>query len=368
MSRPLVRAARLVLGPVSAVVLFATVTGCGSDAASSRAPGGTTPVAGTRVAGSDLAAGTTAVPASPGTSPPGTTVVASRGAGPSSSSSTPAPSTTATPTPPRQLPVATTTLALVDTSRAAVSHGRTVAPSRALTTTVYYPDAPGPWPLVVFAHGYRIGPAPYARLCRAWAAAGYVVAAPSFPLTDQNVAGDDLDEGDLPQQAGDVRFVIDQLLGAPGSSSALANRIDGSRIGVAGHSDGADTALDVGYFPGRVDARVRAVVAMAPDAMKPPGGTTGSAPLLLEHGDHDTIVPFANSTTVFGQVGAHRLFLVLTGADHLPPVTGGTRWTPILDAVTIDFLDRYVAGRVDDDAAILAAGNDPGTARIATAG
>jgi len=39
----------------------------------------------------------------------------------------------------------------------------------------------GPFPLVLFAEGYDITPAPYARLLQTWAQAGYVVAAPIFP-------------------------------------------------------------------------------------------------------------------------------------------------------------------------------------------
>ncbi len=271
---------------------------------------------------------------------------------------------------PQNHAVAKTTLALSDGSRPTVSRGTTISGSRSLPTTVYYPsDGAGPFPLVVFAHGFQIGPGPYASFCQALAAAGYVVAAPSFPLTDANAAGASLDRGDLPNQAADVAFVITSTAAAGNGSGPLHGLVDAGRVGIVGHSDGADTALDTGYYPGRTDARIKAVAALSPDAMTGPGGTVGAGvPLLLQHGDRDSIVPYSNSKTVWGQVKAHRFFLTLTGADHLPPVQGAAPWGPVLRTVTIDFLDHYVAGRAADDRAILGDGAAPGVSTIVAAG
>jgi len=69
------------------------------------------------------------------------------------------------------------TLAFVDRGRPTVSRGQTVSGQRALTTLVWYPKSSGRSPLVIFAHGFQVGPKPYEHLCRAWAAAGYAVAA-----------------------------------------------------------------------------------------------------------------------------------------------------------------------------------------------
>ncbi|HSS10394.1 MAG TPA: hypothetical protein VLL25_10935, partial [Acidimicrobiales bacterium] len=84
------------------------------------------------------------------------------------------PTTTTAPQTP--YPVATTTVGLVDSTRPTVSLGRTLASFRTLTTLVWYPNVAGRWPLIVFAHGFKVGPVPYTRLCQTWAAAGYVVA------------------------------------------------------------------------------------------------------------------------------------------------------------------------------------------------
>ena len=287
------------------------------------------------------------------------------------------PPTTATPRPttappaasaPRGLATTSASLALVDPSRPTVSRGRTIATSRTLTTTVVRPTAGGPWPLLVFAHGFQLGPPSYTRVMHALAGSGYVVAAPSFPLADAAVGGANIDRGDIPNQSGDLSFVIDRLLADGGGDAGVRAAIDRQHIGAVGHSDGADTVLDLGYTPGRLDARVQAVVAMSPDAMTGSGGSGGSAPLLITHGDRDSIVPYSNATTVFGQTHVHRFLMTLLGADHLPPVTGAAPWTPVLDRTVLAFLDQRVAGRGGTDQDVIDAATVAGVATIRSAG
>ena len=289
---------------------------------------------------------------------------------PSATGSTVAPPEPTSPAP-APLPIGTVELMLLDPSRPTVSRGTTVASSRSLPTTVTYPTGSGgPWPLLVFAHGFRLGPPGYARLVASLVAAGYVVAAPSFPLADEARAGAQVDRGDLPNQPGDLSFVIDQVLGVgQDSSSPLAGRIDGTRIGAVGHSDGADTVLDLGYTVGRSDPRARAIVALSPDAVVTAGSGVGSTtPLLVEHGDADDVVPYRESVSVFQAVPARRYFLTLLGAGHLDPVAQATSWTPVLDATVIAFLDRYVAGRSGDDGSVTAPATSSAVARIESAG
>lgn len=67
-------------------------------------------------------------------------------------------------------------------------------PGAHLATTVWYPasppdggaaDRPGaPYPLLVFSQGFGVAPARYQVLLAAWASAGYVVAAPTYPHAD----------------------------------------------------------------------------------------------------------------------------------------------------------------------------------------
>ncbi len=201
--------------------------------------------------------------------------------------------------PVRDLPVASATYQFVDTTRSTQTEsGVLVASTRTLPTTVWYPaDRPGPWPLIVFGHGFQIGPAPYDRLCEKWASAGYVVASPSFPLTDQTRAGQYLDEYDMIHQPSDMSFLITQLLAVSQSGAdPLAGRVDPTRVAVAGHSDGATSALAVGYYPATTDPRVKAVVALSADPFPTLDTATGTATLLDVHGDADSITPFENGS------------------------------------------------------------------------
>jgi fermentation-respiration switch protein FrsA (DUF1100 family) len=268
-----------------------------------------------------------------------------------------APPTTRPPAPPFAL--ASATLSLVDVSRPTVSHGRTVAASRKLTTLVWYPAVSGRWPLIVFAHGYDVGPQTYLHLLQVWAEAGFVVAAPEFPLTDAAVAGANLDENDLDQQPGDVRFVITTLL-TP--SSPMAGRIDPARIGVAGHSDGGETALAVGFLPGQTDWRVKAVMAFSVQLIPGQPARPG-LPLLVAQGDHDTTNPPVWGRAVYDQAASPRWLLWLAGAGHLPPFAGGSVWQPVVDRVSVDFLDRYLAG-TGSTATLVADGQRPGLASL----
>ncbi len=250
----------------------------------------------------------------------------------------PPPATTVPAGPIRGLPVTSTQVAMEDTSRPLVRSGVQLAAGRSLPTIVWRPKTVGRWPLVIFVHGYDVGPMTYARFCAQLASSGYVVAAPSFPLEDPS-RGYGLDRNDLPNEATDVSFVITTLL-----SGNLAPIIESTRIAVVGHSDGADVALMVGYQTGKVDSRVKAIVSDAPDPMT--GSiSTSSVPLLLIQGNADNIVPYSSSQTVFRQVSAPRYYLTLLGAGHLPPIAGGTPWTPVLDDAVAEFLDSEVAGR-----------------------
>jgi len=178
--------------------------------------------------------------------------------------------------------VTLTGMALVDTSRTVVGDGQVLASQRNLPTFVWTPDGHGPFPLVVFVHGYDVGPLTYERFCAALAARGYVVAAPSFPQEDP-ARGFPLDETHLGDEAADVSFVVTSI------EQDASVRVDPSQVAVVGQSDGADVALLVGYGTGTVDPRVGAVVADSPDPMTVPP-VSSRIPLLLVQMNSRSIV------------------------------------------------------------------------------
>jgi dienelactone hydrolase len=257
----------------------------------------------------------------------------------------------------RGLAVTGSEVDLVDTGRPVVSGGATLAGERALPTELWSPTGPGPFPLVVFVHGYDTGPLDYTRFCSALASSGYVVAAPSFPLEDP-ARGFPLDRTHLADEAGDVSFVVGSLE----QRAAVLDLVPGA-VAVVGHSDGADVALLVGYGPGSADARVGAVVADAPDPM-PSGATPSRVPLLLVQGTADTVVPYSASQTVFAQVDAPVDYLSLVGAGHRTPIAGGSPWTPWLDTAVARFLDATVGHRGPGPGTLAAQLADPPLATV----
>lgn len=252
---------------------------------------------------------------------------------PTTSTSAPAStSTTVDTSPPTtvRFSTETRTVMVIDPTRPTQNAGVTLLDHRELPTTVWIPTS-GTHPLVVFAHGYDIGPLDYARFCEQLAAGGFVVAAPSFPLADPS-RGFGLDRGDISQEALDIVLLAHQL-----QSGELADHITDGQVGVVGHSDGADAALLVAERTTVTDPLIGDVVAIAPDSLVGPI-TDDPPPLLIIHGTADSVVPYSESLQVFGAVHGTRWFLTLEGADHLPPIAGGTPWTPVLDTAVVTFL------------------------------
>jgi pimeloyl-ACP methyl ester carboxylesterase len=180
-------------------------------------------------------------------------------------------------------------LRLVDHARKIrLPDGRRVP--RSIDTTVRVPITGGPYPLIVFGHGFALTPRTYNRLLRAWARAGYVVAAPWFPLERADATGGP-DEADLANEPRDVSFVISRLLGlSEGPGGPLRDKIDASRIAVAGHSDGGITALAAAFDRRFRDRRIRAAIVMSGAALRGMGPfPRGGPPLLAMQGTADPI-------------------------------------------------------------------------------
>ena len=255
---------------------------------------------------------------------------------------------------------------------------------RTLVTQIRYPalgfataddvrDAPpltaaGPFPLVVFGPGFAETPTAYARLLDAWARAGYVVAAPLFPLTQKHVPGGRR-EGDLDHQPADMSFVITRMLAENDlPASFLYGLIAPKLIAVAGQSDGAATALAEAYDPAFADPRIRAAIILSgaeltsiDDAI--PFPSHGPA-LLATQGSRDTINEPSATHRYFDLAPRPKFLLTLIGATHLPPYTTQQPYLRIVEQVTIAFLDHFLLTEHASLARMRESGNVASTARL----
>jgi dienelactone hydrolase len=227
--------------------------------------------------------------------------------------------------------------------------------------------AAGPFPLVVFGHGFAVTPQLYRRMLATWARAGYVVAAPVFPLENANAPGGP-NESDLVNQPADMSLVISRLLAASsGGSGPLAGLIDPGRVAVSGQSDGGDTALAVAYNEHFRDPRVGATVILSGAEIPGVSGFTFSAgepPLLAVQGSADTVNPPSFTETFFQAARRPKFFLDLPGAEHLPPYSEQEPQLGIVDRVTVAFLDAYLKHDSAALARMRARGNVPGSAQL----
>ena len=236
----------------------------------------------------------------------------------------------------RQHAVGVVTDTFVDATRSTVAWGPDpVEPSRTLVTTVWYPAtgsptrpprpgaapdrSPGGYPLIVFAHGLGSDPLQYEKLLTYWAAAGFVVAAPRFPLTSDRTPGGP-DAGDVVNQPGDMSFVITSVLRTSArAGGVLSGMVDPAEVGAAGHSNGAITTLGLIANSCCRDRRVKAAVVMAGDDVAFPGGTYDLAdapPLLLVHGTADELLPYSLAVGMFNGARGPKGLVTIDGGGH----------------------------------------------------
>ncbi|HSP13513.1 MAG TPA: hypothetical protein VLV78_02030 [Thermoanaerobaculia bacterium] len=203
-----------------------------------------------------------------------------------------------------------------------------------LEVSIDYPTHGGPYPVIVFSHGYGAPRNAYIGLSAFWAGHGYVVIRPHHAdsgkiapperafeemprerrgrrqparQTFQQFRADPTEQwqsqtaADWKNRVADVTLVIDSLPKLIEQYPEIKDRVDSSRIGVGGHSYGAFVAMLAGgakAFAGSdpvsyADPRVKAVEAMSPPGPAPDRGltrdsfTTIKVPALFLTGSRD---------------------------------------------------------------------------------
>jgi len=233
-----------------------------------------------------------------------------------------------------------TRIVVVDRTRPTVSHGHVLSRYRRLPTLIWRPVGDGRYPLVVFCHGYDSSPLPYRHMLKHWAAAGFVVAAPYFPLTRPK-AGKWLDESDVDNQPADVSSVITAV------EQRLGRQVDPQHVVVAGHSDGGSTAFGVGYADRLRDPRVSAAMVFSGARRRTMGRfSRRRLPMLLVQSDADKSNSLHSAAHVWAVPRRPKIYLHLHGVGHLPPFASPCRWRPIVEAVSTDFLRAWTTTKV----------------------
>ncbi len=244
---------------------------------------------------------------------------------------------------------------------------------RRLLIQIWHPTrsagtASRPLPLIVFGPGFMQCANPYGDLLRAWASAGYVVAAVNFPRSDCRV-GSAATESDLVNQPHDISYAITALLRRTTVSGA---RLDRSKVAIAGQSDGGDTVAAVAANSCCTDRRVRAVAVLS-GAEWPamPGAFFARAPvpMLFTQGSSDTVnLPGCSVAMYRADQASDRFYLDLFGADHTGPYWGRNRYERIVARVTLAFFNRYVLGQRTAARAMRRFGNAGPVARLFSRG
>jgi dienelactone hydrolase len=243
----------------------------------------------------------------------------------------------------------------------------------------------GPYPLVVFAHGYNVDPNTYRALLASWAGAGYVVAAPFFPDTSLPAVaaqqGADT-ESDMFNQPGDVAFVVSQVVAAAGGSVAthaayLAGLVNPAQLILAGQSDGGDTVAALMYD--KVYAATRASMPVKPIAVgifsgaemsraadvfsAPPGGP----PVLVVQSLTDACNYPANSSQLYNVLPGPKWFLAIDNSTHLGPYVGLGAAAAVVEQVTAGFFDLAAHRGRTSPALLGREGNRPGVSSLTNA-
>jgi predicted dienelactone hydrolase len=220
--------------------------------------------------------------------------------------------------------------------------------NRDVPVKIYYPtDAKGKLPIIIFSHGLGGSREGYGYLGEYWASHGYVavhlthlgsdttaVMANGLDNVKQTAEAIATDPMNAVDRCRDVSFAIDRLKAVnDNEKSAMAGRLDLDKIGMAGHSFGANTTMLIAGEMTRsgktifADERVKCAIAMSPPVAtpKPMWNKTYSTvkiPLFVMTGTLDDS-PIGESKAADRRVpfdhvqGIPAYLITFTGGDHM---------------------------------------------------
>jgi predicted dienelactone hydrolase len=210
---------------------------------------------------------------------------------------------------------------LVDTSRPTQATGDYAGDDkRTLKGRVWHPTSAnhGPYPLVVYSHGFTSYHKGGKYIVEHLASLGHVVVAVDYPLTNMDAPGGPLVR-DVVNQPADVSFLIDSLI-AQGNTEGhpLQGMVDASRIGVTGISLGGMTTTLAAFHPEKRDPRIGAALSIAgPTApFTETFFTHAEVPFLMLAGDVDAMVPYDSNAAPVPEVIPGGQLVTLASGSH----------------------------------------------------
>lgn len=192
--------------------------------------------------------------------------------------------------------------------------------------TVVYPKAlensSKRYPVIVWANGTGCATSTYMSLLEKFAEAGYIVVADSSVMTADGTA-----------QINSIDYIIGENAT---SNSVFHNKVDTSKIGASGHSQGGRSSVNAA----QADSRIKCIVSIAGASSKEEA-TGLSAPALYLTGTSDMIVVSSQWVKPSYDASAGRaVYASLKGGVHTTCMTNPEK----VSGYAISWFDAYLKG------------------------
>lgn len=225
---------------------------------------------------------------------------------------------------------------------------------RTLKGRVWHPASgvDGPYPLVVYSHGFSSYHKGGKYIVEHLASLGHVVVAVDYPLTNIDAPGGPLVR-DVVNQPADVSFLIDSLI-AQGNTEGhpLQGMVDASLIGLTGISLGGMTTTLAAFHPEMRDPRIGAALSIAGPtaAFTEVFFTHAEVPFLMLAGDVDAMVPYDSNAAPVPEVIPGGQLVTLASGSHtgFADPADSLRWMNNPDALGCYFVKDTIEGDVQE--------------------